>query len=255
MSFFDSHCHFDDQVFDKQHDQLWRQCQALDLRHLVIPGTHVSQWQSALELTQRFQGIYMAAGLHPWWIEQAVDKQDWSEQLSTYLSQSCCVAIGECGLDATINVDLSIQKIIFEQHIELAITYSKPLIAHVHRSHNDTFRLLKKYQPPAGGVIHGFTGSFQQATNYWGLGFSIGVGGSITYPRANKTRQAIMQMPLESLVLETDAPYMPLSGGQGLPNSPLNLLNVFSQLLALRHEDSEVIERALEENTLRLFKV
>ncbi len=150
---------------------------------------------------------------------------------------------------------ISSQQVFFEQQIQLAIAYDKPLILHVHRSHNEVYRLLKNYKPSAGGVVHGFTGSYQQAKAYWELGFFIGVGGSITYPRAKKTRHAISHMPLEALVLETDAPYMPLHGFQGEHNSPLHLFNIKNCLVELRDETPELIENCLQKNTEILFNL
>ncbi len=120
---------------------------------------------------------------------------------------------------------------------------------------NETLQLLARLKPAGGGVIHGFTGSLDLARQYWALGFYLGVGGSITYPRANKTRQALASMPLESLLLETDAPDMPLNGFQGTPNSPLKIVNIAQALAALRTETIEDIARQTTENAHQLFNL
>ena len=113
--------------------------------------------------------------------------------------------------------------------------------------------MLKKVNLTRAGIIHAFSGSYQQAKNYIDLGFKLGIGGTITYPRAEKTIKAIKRLPLDSLVLETDAPAMPLYGFQGQANSPLKLINVFESLVAIRQESAEAIAEQIEQNISQLF--
>ncbi|HEJ9737017.1 TPA: TatD family hydrolase [Proteus mirabilis] len=115
--------------------------------------------------------------------------------------------------------------------------------------------MLRRYSVPRKGVIHGFSGSLQQAERFVQQGYFIGVGGTITYPRAQKTRRAIASLPLERLLLETDAPDMPVSGFQGEPNRPERILAVFSSLCELRQESAEVIANQLYLNSLQLFQL
>jgi TatD DNase family protein len=251
IQFFDSHCHFDFSVFDALRDDLWSECNAKGIKQLLIPGTEPNQWLKAHDIAQNMQGIVMAAGIHPWWSLSSglPDMPSWAEMLE----RDTCVAIGECGLDARIDVPLDLQTEIFEQHLQLSVDMSMPLIIHVRETHNDTIRLLKKYRPPKGGVIHGFTGSQELAMQYWQMGFYLGVGGSITYPRALKTRKALASMPLESLLLETDAPDMPLLGHQGVPNTPLQIITIASTLADLRADSVEKIAMATCVNSSHLF--
>ena len=130
----------------------------------------------------------------------------------------------------------------------MAKGYSLPIIVHHRRSHQDIVAMLRQKQLTNGGIIHAFSGSYQQACQYIDLGFKLGIGGTITYPRAEKTLKAIKRVPLTSLVLETDAPAMPLYGFQGQDNSPLQLINVFQALTNIRLESSTEIAHALEEN-------
>jgi TatD DNase family protein len=250
---FDTHCHFDFDVFDSERTIIWQQCLQQGIGHLLIPGVEPSQWLKAHELAVQYSGVFMAAGLHPWWLDSAVlpDKNVWAERLS----QEHCVAIGECGLDACIETPLAKQTPIFEQHLQMATECAMPIIIHVRKTHNETIRLLKRYRPSQGGVIHGFTGSIELAQEYWAMGFRLGIGGSITYQRANKTREAVKQMPLESLVLETDAPDMPLDGFQGQANSPLKVRNVAESLAGLRQESLEHIAEVTTHTAKQLFSL
>ena len=128
--------------------------------------------------------------------------------------------------------------------IELAIKYHKPLILHHRQSHNELIRLLKQNEFPHGGIIHAFSGSEQIANTYIEMGFMLGVGGTITYPRAKKTRGSIKTIPLEFIVLETDSPDMPLNGFQGEINTPLQLPLVVKELAILKQiSEHEVIEQ------------
>ena len=254
---FDSHCHFDFSHFDIDRHIVWPQCQKMGLTQLIIPGTGAKQWSKAQAICTEHTEIYFAAGIHPWFIDS--DDQ-WRAKITDYLNHPKCVAIGECGLDANIATPLSEQTAIFEQHLALAYERAMPLIIHAHRTHNNVQQLLKRYRPASGGVIHAFSGSLQLAQSYIKLGFKLGIGGSITYPRATKTRAAAAHLPLESLVLETDAPDMPLHGNQGQRNSPLKLIDIAQCLYNLRlstgkRESLDDVIRQTTDNSRRLFDI
>ncbi|MDQ6588042.1 MAG: TatD family hydrolase, partial [Haemophilus parainfluenzae] len=121
------------------------------------------------------------------------------------------------------------------------------------KSHEQLFRFLKQANLTKCGVVHGFSGSYDQAKRFVDLGYKIGVGGTITYERANKTRQAIAKLPLEALVLETDTPDMPVFGFQGQPNRPERIVHTFEALCHLRSENAEVIKETAWQNSLTLF--
>jgi len=255
---FDSHCHFDFDEFggEVERANLWAQCQSEGLNHLLIPGVSPQQWPHAFRLAKSLSGLVMAVGVHPWWVKDMPNMMlddSQLEQMHYYINSSYCVAIGECGLDAMIDLTVKDQQPIFEQQTQFACESGRPLIIHVRKTHSETLTLLKRYQPSAGGVIHGFTGSEDLARQYWALGFYLGVGGSITYPRANKTRQAIQSMPMESLLLETDAPDMPLNGYQGQINTPRYLSKVAKSLAGLKGIPLDVVCKITTENAHRLF--
>ncbi|MGS2718067.1 TatD family hydrolase [Eionea flava] len=250
-NFFDSHCHFDFAVFDDERSSIWASCQQAGIRHLLIPGVTPKQWSVANGICEQYPGIYSACGLHPWWVER--DQLPEIEYWQTMLQHTHCVAIGECGLDKRISAPLARQEAIFEQHVSLAQSLRLPLIVHVRDAHNETIRILKRFSLPAGGVIHGFTGSVALAKAYWEMGFYLGVGGSITYSRARKTIETIESMPLDSLILETDAPDMPLSGAQGKANSPLAITRVASTLASIKNSSVQQVAEVTTKNSITLF--
>lgn len=266
----DTHCHFDADEFADKRSALWQACHACGVKKIIIPGVEPKQWQVAAQLSQTYSGIHYAVGIHPWWIEKILpdtltqgltqgtalaDSHDWHISLNDPSAIQHCVAIGECGLDGRITASLAQQQALFELHLQLAQDYEKPLIIHSVKAHAEILHLLKQYRPPKGGVIHAFSGSLQQAQHYWQLGFYLGIGGTITYERAQKTRHAVTHMPLEALVLETDAPYMPLAGHQGEPNRPDYLPTIAQTLAHLRNQPLDIIARQTTHNAKLLFGI
>ncbi|WP_086983183.1 TatD family hydrolase [Vibrio aphrogenes] len=257
-SFIDSHCHFDFPAFSDTQSELLKAHQA-GVKRIVIPAVGLSNWPLIQALSQQYPALYYSLGFHPYFIDQ--HPEDASQQLEAALRQrdSKCVAIGECGLDFMLNQERLTQEMIDKQYelldcqLQLATQYQLPVIIHARKAHDKVLARLKRYRLKKGGVIHAFSGSKQQAMEYVKLGFYIGVGGVITYSRAKKTRQAIAQLPLESLLLETDAPDMPVSGFQGQPNHPERLIEIFNALCSLRKENKAVIERQIWKNNGVLF--
>lgn len=257
--FVDSHCHFDLSAFDADRDEVWRSCNALGVQQLVIPGVSPEQWQQAAALAQTYPGIFFSAGLHPWWVAEWLAQHNppsldlLAQQLMNTVRLPACVAIGECGLDAAIATPLDAQLPVLELQLEIASQTGLPVIIHCRKAHSELMASLKRRRLPRGGVIHAFSGSTELAQQYWALGFYLGIGGTITYPRANKTRMAVKHLPLESILLETDAPDMPLSGKQGQRNSPEYLPQVAQTMAQLRAETPATIAAQTTANAHKLF--
>lgn len=252
MRMTDSHCHFDFDVFSSQRAQHWQQAQEVGVHRLVIPGVAENQWLHLPELCEQYSGLYYGLGLHPWWLANAT--VHWQGRLRNALKKKSahCVALGEIGLDQSRPVAAEQQEAALVAQLKLANEFALPVLLHSHKTHDRVLKWLRRY-PVVGGAIHGFSGSLQEAEAFWALGVHLGVGGTITYSRANKTRQAIAAMPLESLVLETDAPDMPLSGFQGQDNHPAQLPRVLDALAQLRQQEADQLAPQLEQNVATLF--
>lgn len=244
----DSHCHLDFSCFDNDRTEVLDKCRKLSLETIVIPGTQASQWQKQIELCHRYPQLRFALGLHPYFLN-TFETQDFVRLTNLlYQHQDQVLAVGEIGLDTQIDVDWALQIDVFEQQLMLAEAHQLPVILHHRNSHNELVRILKAQRFSQGGIVHAFSGSLQEAQTYTDLGFKIGVGGGITYSRANKTRKTISQLPLSCLVLETDAPDMPLMGKQGQRNSPEFLPEIFECLLSLRKETKQEVLLACANN-------
>jgi len=252
IEFVDSHCHFDFAAFDVDRDAIWQACVEQGVAAMVVPGVEPQQWKVAAQLSEQHAGIFYAVGIHPWWINISHLELTY-KYLHENLAAPKCVAVGECGLDAMIETPLAEQVKILNVHLQAASELSLPLIIHCRKAHNELLIELKKFSLPAGGVIHAFSGSIELAAAYWALGFRLGVGGTITYERAQKTRETVKKLPIEAMLLETDAPDMPLHGQQGQRNSPLNIPLVAQALADIRGESVEYIAQQTTQNARRLF--
>lgn len=253
MLFFDTHCHFDFAPFDQDREAVWQSCLKLGMTGMVVPGVSPKQWQTVTKLCESHPGIWQAVGLHPWWNADFTSPEALAAQLREAVNSPNCVAIGEFGLDAAKGGPLDRQLDILAVHLQLAAEVDLPVIIHCHKAHNEMLRALKAHKLKRGGVIHAFSGSYEMAQRYWDMGFYLGIGGTITYERANKTRHAVQQLPLESLVLETDAPNMPLCGEQGQRNTPANILAIAQTLAELRGESLETVAKQTTLNAQALF--
>ncbi|UUO25752.1 TatD family deoxyribonuclease [Colwellia sp. M166] len=255
MRFTDSHCHLDFDAFTNELAQLLEQCQQAKIHRIIIPSIGPKNWHKALTLAKNHStealNLQPCLGIHPWFLDDlTTDSFDTLAQLVQQQINNI-VAIGEAGIDGVIDKEqqnLSLQIEVFEQQLSLAKNYNLPIIVHHRRSHQHIVPMLRKKNLLKGGIIHAFSGSYQQAVQYIDLGFKLGIGGTITYPRAEKTIKAIKRLPLTSLVLETDAPAMPLYGFQGQNNSPLQLIKVFQALTSIRSESATELAHALENN-------
>ncbi len=255
----DSHCHFDFSAFDADRAAVWQRCRQAGVSALIIPGVAPAQWALTQQVSGQLAGVYHGLGVHPWWVDDALSATDHltrcRRSLAGALNAPGCVALGECGLDALIDTPLATQIPVLTMQLELACELDKPLILHCRKAHNELLQLLTRHRPAAGGVVHAFSGSAELALQYWRLGFRLGIGGTITYPRANKTREAVRQLPLEALLLETDAPDMPLSGRQGQRNSPEYLPDIARALASLRGETLQRIAETTTANARQLFSL
>lgn len=271
----DSHCHFDFEAFDESRSSIWQRCKAQGLDALLIPGVEPQQWLKASALCREYADFYYAAGLHPWWLSEGgierikdVDAEGNPPAFSALfdllvkqLDNNKCIAVGECGLDKARIVsgsgDQNWQKQldVFKAHVDIAKQVNYPMIIHSVKAHAEVMAILKAAKLDAGGVIHAFTGSREIAQQYWQLGFYLGIGGAISYERARKTRDAVKTLPIDALLLETDAPSMPLKGQQGKNNSPENLPLIVKEIAKLKGLTEQEVTEQSTQNFYDLFQL
>lgn len=228
--------------------------QAKGVDRFLIPGTTPPRWQRQLAMGEQTAArLDLAVGLHPYFLPENPGSA--LEQLAGTLSEKRhkVVAVGEIGIDAAIDASLELQQAVFEEQLDLAATYQLPVILHHRRSHHLLIASLKRSGFARGGIVHAFSGSRQVADEYIALGFKLGIGGTITYPRANKTRETVTETDISHLVLETDSPDMPVSGKQGVRNEPANLPSVARELASLKGYTVAEIDQLTSANYCSLF--
>ncbi len=253
MEIIDTHCHLDFEVFDADREQVLQEARDVGLIGIVVPGTHQQGWQSLVSICAAHDALYPAIGLHPMFLEQ--HKESDLGLLEQTIEQTRPVAIGEIGLDARDSeLDMDKQLFYFKQQLCIAQEKELPVILHILKTHEQALTLLKKY-PVCGGTVHAFNGSLQQAEQYIELGFKLGFGGMLTYERSSKLRKLATALPLESIVLETDAPDMTVFQHQYERNSPVYLPYCLEALAEVRNEQPEVIAEQTTLNAKCVFNI
>jgi len=253
MNLFDTHCHLDLPAFDQDRTDVLSFARNAGVRHLLVPATERKGWQSLLDFCVRDTCLYPALGLHPVLLKEHQD--DDIDILETLVQQQRPVAIGEIGLDYWIKeLDKSKQQTIFEEQLKLAEKYRLPVVLHVRKAHDEVLKTLKNHDLP-GGICHAFNGNLQQAEKYIHLNFKLGFGGMLTYPNANKLHRLATELPIESLVLETDAPDMTGAAHQYQRNSPAYLPEVLEILAKLRCRDPAEIAQQTTDNALQIINL
>lgn len=255
FSLIDSHCHLDLPAFAADLPAVLARSQAQGVNRWHIPGTTPEGWARQLEIQSQHPFIDLSFGLHPYFLSSHSELL--LEQLESSLGQhrDRIVAVGEIGLDAAIDIPAKSQEQMFLAQLSMAKALGLPVIVHHRKTHHRIIGLLKQAKFTNGGVVHAFSGSTDVANAYVDMGFCLGVGGTITYERARKTRSALANVPLEALVLETDSPDMPMAGFQGLRNEPARLPDVLRALADIRQQPQHVIAHTASANYLRTMRL
>ncbi len=251
----DTHCHLNFPCFDQSLASLLTQAQHLGIKRFIIPATAPNTWQKIERLSLEYQAIYYALGIHPQFLNDFTD-QDLcllSDKLNSRVVK--CIAIGEIGLHKCSGEKEQRQELVFRAQLKLAIQAKLPVILHIVKRQQRVLEILKALNFKEGGVYHAFSGSIEIAKEFIKLGFKLGIGGVITDPCSVKTRKTVSQIPLSAIVLETDAPGMPLFNQAESVNTPLNILPILAVLYDLRNESHEVIRLQIEKNVNALFNV
>lgn len=248
---FDTHSHLDAPEFDADRAQVLERARAAGIHSQLVPAIAARNWQAVALLCREHEGLLPAFGLHP--LYQSEHRPEHLAALRDWLRTHPAAALGEIGLDFYPGVsghDAQIE--FFHAQLAIARDFELPVVLHARRALDPVLQALKKYGV-RHGVLHSFAGSLQQAQNLIKQGLLLGLGGPLTYPRANRLRQIAAHLPVEHLLVETDSPDQPLCGFQGQRNEPARLQRVIATLAELRGSTPEEIERQTDTNALGLF--
>ncbi len=253
MELIDTHCHLDVAAFDADRRQVLDRARQQGVRRMVIPAVDADHWAGLIRLCQSEQALFPALGLHPAYLQ--AHKQEHISALEREIEKQRPVAVGEIGLDYFIReLDREKQQALFEAQLEVARDAGLPVILHVRKAHDQVLSTLRRIRV-SGGTAHAFNGSLQQARQYIEMGFKLGFGGMLTYQRSNRIRRLAEDLPVDAIVLETDAPDMVVADHRGERNSPEYLPHCLRALADVRNEDADFLARQTTINACSVFSL
>lgn len=247
----DSHVHLDAEEFDADRAAVIARAREAGVGTQVVPAVDAASWPRIEALCRAEAGLHPAYGLHPMYL--ARHRPEHLDELPRQLREGGAVAVGEIGLDFYVaELDPEIQRGYFHRQLALAKESGLPVILHARRAVEETIHALRRYGG-LRGVVHSYAGSAEQAAQLWKLGFCVGIGGPVTYPRAHRLRETVARLPAEQLLLETDSPDQPGALHRGQRNEPAHLREVLACVAALRGESEQRVAERTTGNARRLF--
>ena len=248
----DTHCHLDAAEFNLDRDRVVAAARAAGVGIQIVPAVEKDNFAAVLDCCRRYPGCYPALGIHPLYVDHAQSAD--LDVLRATVANERPVAIGEIGLDFFVpDYDQEMQEFYFSEQLKIARDAGLPVLLHVRRAQDQVLKHLRRVRV-CGGIAHAFNGSRQQAGEFIKLGFRLGFGGAMTYPRATRLRELAATLPLEAIVLETDAPDMaPVWIGKGR-NSSETLPQIAQTLAELRGISFEEVALATGANARSVVK-
>lgn len=250
---FESHAHYDDDVFDEDRDELLISLREHGIDKVINVGASLDSCKRTLRLMEQYPFIYGAMGVHP------SETGELNEDNFRWLREQCAadkvVAVGEIGLDYHWKEpEIPVQKLWFERQMELAREVKLPVIIHSREAARDTLDMMQALRAgEIGGVVHCFSYTKEIAREYLRMDYYFGIGGVITFHNAKKLKEAVEYIPMDKILLETDSPYLAPEPNRGKRNSSLNLPCVAREIAAIKGISYEDVVRITEENAERLF--
>ena len=251
---FDTHAHYDDEQFDADREELLSGMKAGGVGMIVDAAATVASWDKILELTEKYPFLYGSVGVHP---DEVGDLNEENfARMSELADRKKIVPIGEIGLDYYWDKEgHDLQKYWFIRQLELAGEKKLPVMIHSREAAADTMEIMKKYGKDLNGVIHCYSYSPEMAQEYVKMGYFIGVGGVVTFKNAKKLKETVKEIPLESIVLETDCPYLAPEPFRGKRNCSLYISYVAEKIAELKGISAEEVIRQTEENAKQLYQI
>lgn len=252
----DTHCHLDDDRYNDDIDSVLENAKHKGVEKFIIPGADPKTLERAVALSEQYESVYFAVGVHPY------DAENYDKSyLEKYVHHFKCVAIGECGLDyfrlpdgeEAVEKEKAMQKEVFIDQILWAKEMKKPLIVHVRESSADCLELLDTYAGDEGGVLHCYNAD-ESLLKLSKKNFYYGIGGVLTFKNAKKLINVYPKIPQDKLLIETDAPYLTPHPHRGERNEPSYTTFIANKMGELSGLSSEEIAILSTRNAQRLFK-
>lgn len=252
---FETHAHYDDEAFDEDRGELIESLKTAEIGYVVNIGASLASSRASLELAEKYPFFYAAVGVHP------SETGELTEENFNWLREACrnpkVVAVGEIGLDYYWDTpERAVQKEWFIRQMELAKEVRLPAVIHSRDAAEDTLKMIQGSDlKSVGGIIHCFSYTKEMAKAYIDMGFYLGIGGVITFKNAKKLKEVVEYAPIESLVLETDSPYLAPEPKRGQRNSSLNLTYIAEKIAEIKGLDYETVVAVTEENARKAYRM
>ncbi len=253
MELIDSHIHLDDERFDADRAALVKSAQTAGINRFIVPAVSVNRFPAVLKAAKDHDSVAYTLGLHPYYINEHSGTD--LEFLAQSLQGSGAVGVGECGLDFYLkDLDRDKQILVFEAQVVLAKHFKLPLVLHVRGAVDEVFHILKKHDY-FHAVMHSFNGSIEQAKQIITKGIYLGFGPAVCNPNAHKLKKLIEFIPIELMMLETDAPDQPFFDKREQRNLPIDLLRVNQDIAAIKKIEPLTLAQQTTANAKHLFKL
>ncbi len=249
----DSHCHLDFDVFNRDREQVIKRANDAGVETIIIPGVKQSSWHNIERCCDTFSNLYACYGLHPYFLNQ--HKHEHLSDLKKIIEKNKPLAVGECGLDFFLKeLDKNEQFFYFKQQLDIALEFNLPVVIHARKSTEAIINELKK-RPTLRGMIHSYSGSYEQALQLIKLGFYLSFGGPVTYKNSTRLRRLIKQIPLDHILVETDSPDQPVANAHNHRNEPFFIVDVIQSIADILETDKEQVANITAANTRNLFNL
>jgi len=247
----DSHVHIDDERLSPDRLAVLDAARKHNIAAQIVPAVSQRLWPRLKNVCDEHDDLFPCYGLHPCFCDEHTDAH--LQELALWLGREPTVAVGECGLDyAVAGANKAQQQHLFAAQLALAREFNLPVVIHAVRAVEDVIRMIRA-SGHYNGMVHSFNGSEQQAKRLIDLGYSMSFGGAITNQRAKRLQTLVQNLPLDAMLLETDAPDQAPASVHGQRNEPAYLVDIFNVLCTLRSESPAIIANTTTANAMKLF--
>lgn len=248
---FDAHAHYDDDWFESDREELLSSLPSKGVSGVVNAAVDLKTAEIARSFAEKYDYMYFTVGFHP---ENLSDMpENYLEQIAQMLKHKKAVALGEIGLDYHWDIEKALQHRVFEEQLELSKELDVPVVIHDREAHGDVMQYLRKYQPK--GLMHCFSGSVEMLKEVLKLGLSISLGGTVTFKNARVPLEVAEYVPLDRLLLETDAPYLSPVPNRGKRNDSSNIIYTATKIAEIKGIGVQQLLNITAENAKRLYGI
>ena len=251
---FDTHAHYDDEQFDADREELLNSMAEQGVGTIVNVSASYPSCEQVTEMVQKYPFMYAAVGVHPDHVGEL--NEETFVRMKKLFANDKVIAVGEIGLDYYWdNESHDLQKAWFIRQLELARELDLPVLIHSREAAADTMDIMKEHAEGISGVIHCYSYSKEMAREYVKMGFYIGVGGVVTFKNARKLKETVVEIPLTSIVLETDCPYLAPEPNRGKRNNSAYIRYVAEEIARIKGITYEEVVAQTEENARKMYRL